>query len=870
MQDAEGNLKTESQSRGSSAAGASRMLDMTRPMPRRRWVFWSLVVFALLVSCTVFAWLLLRQIDQRHMQDTMKSLAGTLEQKWSETMLRVTQPTRTICDEIESGAIVNAQHFSERALSFRRSQDAYEAMFWISQDSAQIAEVDWDGNEPSDVLPYNAEVIWQQLRRRSGGTRPLVGPVYESGYGRGLVMLYFPVGIKSEHGAVVAVLRTSQLLEQIADEEMRDLVAVTVVRDDQVIYRSGEYFVEPDPSLRQVRELQFIDQRLTCQIMPRAQFIQQYRSLAPAIALGVGVLACLGASTAAVQTMRRRWRYSILEQGQLQVIDIMSELVRSVSTGRGELARSMEGVLASAQLTTNCDVVALYRITDRKRLELLSRYGDLHVSETIEMGTRAADLLADLLAGGTVAVSGERHDARAECQMFCNDIQSMMLSILHAERMMGVMVFGSRQRGAWSAGRQSLVKLWATQTAAIMSDEAIHEQMRDALGVQEKLAQRREMMLTLLGEIYQAGSIEGMLSHIAQYSPRSLGIEACVVLLRNRQGDELEVVAATGDLGVRFFGYRLRPTGEQLVWFSRTETATVVQPDDIAAAGFGKLVEPWMAGIAYVPMAHSDGRPIGCLLLMSASQYGFTNDQIDLSRVLASRAAAAIENARLNQQIRRDAESRAMLLRELNHRVKNNLAGIVGLLSMSSNMEMPDNVRQWLNRVVERIGTIARAHELFSGGMTTVNLSSLVEQVIPSLAVVKPAGVEIVKDLGGRDISLKTSQAVSVAMVMHELCYNAIIHGLGARGTLTIRTGLAGRNVVLDIVDDGTAGSEGAEEGGGVATAAKISTGMGLQLVKGLVGRELHGRFLMRRRSEGGTIVTVEFPLEREERESAQ
>ena len=342
--------------------------------------------------------------------------------------------------------------------------------------------------------------------------------------------------------------------------------------------------------------------------------------------------------------------------------------------------------------------------------------------------------------------------------------------------------------------------------------------MRDALAVQEKLSQRREMMLTLLGELYQAGSTEATLSHIAQYAPRSLGIEACVVALRTSTENELEIVAATGELGVRFFGRRITLTGRQIVGLSGPEGVSVIAPEEVHDRGFGQLNEPWLAGLAYVPMVHSDGRPIGCILLLSATQGAFTSDQLELARVLSRRTSAAIENAQLNQQTRRDAETRSMLLRELNHRVKNNLAGIVGLLSMGSNMDMPENVRQWLDRVTERIGNIARAHELFSGGITTVSLAQLVDQVIPSLAVVKPPGVEIVKELGERDILLNTTLAVSLGMVIHELCYNAVLHGLGARGTLTIRAQLTeSKNVVLDVIDDGTSAlgeSEGEGAGG--------------------------------------------------------
>src|SRR5437879_2896992 len=123
-------------------------------------------------------------------------------------------------------------------------------------------------------------------------------------------------------------------------------------------------------------------------------------------------------------------------------------------------------------------------------------------------------------------------------------------------------------------------------------------------------------------------------------------------------------------------------------------------------------------------------------------------------------------------------------------------------------------------------------------------------------------------------------------MVLHELCYNALVHALGAGGTLTVRarqTGNAkldeprpsanggapagngapeGSFLVIDVVDDGVrcrpAAGDGAtpEPSAGQAGAAAIlapaegiagdmrsGTGIGIGLVEGLVGRELRGTF---------------------------
>ena len=133
--------------------------------------------------------------------------------------------------------------------------------------------------------------------------------------------------------------------------------------------------------------------------------------------------------------------------------------------------------------------------------------------------------------------------------------------------------------------------------------------------------------------------------------------------------------------------------------------------------------------------------------------------------MFTARAAGAIENARLLEQTRHDADAKAMLLRELNHRVKNNLGSIITLLSLNE-PEMSPAVRRWLDRAIDRIGTMARTHDLFVGGTNRVSLAQLVAQVIPSLSVLMPPTVELRTALSDVRIMLRTDRAVSLAMVL--------------------------------------------------------------------------------------------------------
>jgi two-component sensor histidine kinase len=118
---------------------------------------------------------------------------------------------------------------------------------------------------------------------------------------------------------------------------------------------------------------------------------------------------------------------------------------------------------------------------------------------------------------------------------------------------------------------------------------------------------------------------------------------------------------------------------------------------------------------------------------------------------------------------------------------------------------------------------------------------------------------------------------VTLAMVIHELASNALQHGLEGGGTLHIRTARTKAGwAKIEVMDNGKGVAEiaspsqdsfAAETSGSVATATMTAqnarSGIGLQLVRGLVGRELHGTFAMRENVTGGMTATVELPIAR-------
>ena len=244
---------------------------------------------------------------------------------------------------------------------------------------------------------------------------------------------------------------------------------------------------------------------------------------------------------------------------------------------------------------------------------------------------------------------------------------------------------------------------------------------------------------------------------------------------------------------------------------------------------------------------------IGVLTMSCSRPRKFTASDRRLADLLGAQAAVIIVNSRLLEQTRRDAEVKAVLLRELNHRVKNNMAGIVALLSLDT-PEMLPQTRRWLDRVTDRIRVMAGAHELFAAGEATTDLAGLVEKVMPTLSVVRPPSVKVQTQIDANAI-LDAEQAVSLAMVLHELCYNAIAHGMPQGGTLTIRAKMiANQRIAIDVVDTGGAH-------GSVEESRGTGTGFGLRLVGELVARELQGSFSLQRNNGDGATASIEFPV---------
>jgi two-component sensor histidine kinase len=226
-------------------------------------------------------------------------------------------------------------------------------------------------------------------------------------------------------------------------------------------------------------------------------------------------------------------------------------------------------------------------------------------------------------------------------------------------------------------------------------------------------------------------------------------------------------------------------------------------------------------------------------------------------KVDGERTGALILLREISELRRREREliTKDATIREVHHRVKNNLQTVAALLRLQARRITSDEGRFALQEAMRRVATIALVHETLSEGLgETVDFDDVVGRTL-SLAVELAAPSSSVKiRREGRFGELRAENATPLALVLTELVTNAVEHGLRDKGgTVTVTAQRRGPALRTTIHDDGRGLPEGFAAG---------SSGLGTQIVQALVSGEMRGRITWEAAPEGGTQVIVEVTLQ--------
>ena len=280
--------------------------------------------------------------------------------------------------------------------------------------------------------------------------------------------------------------------------------------------------------------------------------------------------------------------------------------------------------------------------------------------------------------------------------------------------------------------------------------------------------------------------------------------------------------------------------------------------------------EPWRwlaarfdyRGCWSFPIRSTAGTLVGTLALYWRQPRDATARERQLASLLTNTAAIIISRHR-ESEVRRHAEDalrgalveREALLKELHHRVKNNLQVITSLLEMQARRTADRQPLASLSEARNRITAIAAIHELLyqSGSFSEVDLAAYARRLVRHVVSLYDENSRVDASVDGDGITVDLARAVPLGLLLNELVSNAYKHAFpsGTPGALRIALNKKDGHIRLDVTDTGV-GLPGEFNDGSPAT-------LGLQLVR-MLARQLGGTVTFD--SRRGTSVEVRVPME--------
>lgn len=191
-------------------------------------------------------------------------------------------------------------------------------------------------------------------------------------------------------------------------------------------------------------------------------------------------------------------------------------------------------------------------------------------------------------------------------------------------------------------------------------------------------------------------------------------------------------------------------------------------------------------------------------------------------------------------------------IREIHHRVKNNLQTVAALLRIQARRSRTEEARESLTQAMRRVSSIAVVHDTLAGGFRqTVDFDEVLTRVLKLIAEVSASHNTSVRPrVEGSFGKLPSEYATPLALALTELVTNAVEHGLDGRDGEVIISARNEREGLRVEVRDTGAGFE----------AGRIGSGLGTQIVRTLVEGELGGTIEWTSTPGEGTSVEVKVP----------
>ncbi len=251
---------------------------------------------------------------------------------------------------------------------------------------------------------------------------------------------------------------------------------------------------------------------------------------------------------------------------------------------------------------------------------------------------------------------------------------------------------------------------------------------------------------------------------------------------------------------------------------------------------------------------------IGVLLVIAGLLVRQNRQRMKMNQVIEQKNGVITDK---NESLVKVLAEKEWLLKEVNHRVKNNLQTVISLLETQGRY-LKNEALEAIVSSQHRVYAMLLLHQKIchTENNATIEMSGYLDDIIQYLreSFDNPEGIRWQLDLQPLRVGLR--QAVPIALIVNESVTNALKHAFpaGRWGDITIRLRNEKQQVCLSISDNGIGLRRSAAMAASEFPEEAASGSLGIGLMKGL-SRELRGNIQIS--SENGTTVSVRFEAEK-------
>lgn len=358
-------------------------------------------------------------------------------------------------------------------------------------------------------------------------------------------------------------------------------------------------------------------------------------------------------------------------------------------------------------------------------------------------------------------------------------------------------------------------------------------------------------------------ALEAIASQIAGTLLKIISTEALIDSRKNLEllFDNLEDLLFVVDFNGNIVAYNRRVTEKLGYAPSRREPMHIL---DLAPAGMREKAEKKLAEMfagkakrTDIAMQARDGEIVPVETVVATGTWNNQKVLFGLCRDISDRIAVREARRRSEERAKADLKEKEVLLKEIHHRVKNNMQVISSLLYLQAIKSPDEKTRKALEEAENRVHSMALVHEILyqSNNIASINFQTYLEQLAEHVKNSFPDTIFVDVKIETGTLQLKIEQSITCGLILTELLTNSFKYAFhdATSGKITIEaTPLKEPHYQLLYCDSGCGISP--------EDAASTKSMLGLRLVRELVQDQLEGTIIL---EEGkGTCWKIVWPVQ--------